>query len=102
MRGFSNWWNTKQDVLVSLEMFPVETKEKLQSIYDSKDQWLLVKKLEENEEGIEDDSHKVISVTNDEDVVVERYQYEFKEDPNGTIFRLGFASSAEVGVLLNG
>lgn len=102
MRGFSNWWNTKQDVLVSLEMFPAETKEKLQIIYDSKDQWILVKKLEENEEGIEDNFNKIVSVTNDEGIVTERYQYEFKEDLSGTIFRLGFSSSDEVSKIING
>lgn len=101
MRGFSNWWNTKQDILASLELFPEQTKEKLQEWLDTKDQWLVVSKLEEDQEGVTDDTHKVVENKDHNDVITDRYQYELKEDPNGPIYRLGLTVS-EVKLMVNG
>ena len=91
MHGFPKYLSTKQDVLNVMQEYPKQTKKFLQELLDTKDVWMLVRKLDLDEEGVQDDTHKV--VTNDDPEtkdIVEKYQYEFKEDPNGTIFRMGF------------
>lgn len=91
MRGFPKYINSKQDVLNLLVEYPSETKQYLQELLDTKDVWLNVGKLKSGEDGVTDATHKVVE-TKDQETgeVKERYQYEFKEDPNGTIYRLGF------------
>jgi hypothetical protein len=82
--------NLKQD-------YPQELAAWLQDIYDYKDCWLMTSKLEEGDDGITDDTHKVVETTDQESGdVKERYQYEFVEDPNWYAFRLGFTTSDEV------
>ena len=91
MKGFPKYINSKQDVLNLLVEYPSETKQYLQELLDTKDAWLMAGKLETGEAGITDKTHKVVETKDQEtDEVKERYQYEFKEDPNGTIYRLGF------------
>lgn len=96
MMGFPNFVNTMQDLVHLKEEFPKETKAYLQDLLDYKDQWLIVGPLAEGEPGITDATHKVVENKGLDDVVTSRFQYEFKEDPNGAIFRLGFESSAAV------
>jgi hypothetical protein len=100
MRGMPKTWNTKQDVLLSLEHWPDETKAALQQLLDAKDDWLIVKKLTDGETGTEDATHRVREVTDESGTVVERYQEEYVEDPNGRIYRLGFSGPDEVRDLL--
>lgn len=74
----------------------IKLAEYLQSLYDTKDVWLMTEKLEDGE-GVIDDTHKVVETTDQESgEVKERYQYEFIEDPNWYAFRLGFTTSGEV------
>jgi len=89
MRGFPNHLNTKQDFLNLLDDYPDETRAALQTLIDEKNQWLNTGLLGSDDKGITDGSHKVVEVENAAEEI-ERYQYEFKEDPNAKIFQLGF------------
>lgn len=100
MNGFPRNINNKNDINVLLEEYPVETKAHLQNILDTKDQWLMTSKLEDGDAGITDDTHKVEEVTDQDDVVTERYQYELMEDTNGELYRLGYANAGEVEALV--
>lgn len=96
MIGFPKFVNTMQDLVHLKEDFPKQTKAYLQDILDHKDQWLVVGELKAGEVGITDATHKVVENKDSETgEVTSRYQFEFKEDPNGALFRLGFASSQE-------
>lgn len=102
MRGFPKYINSKDDVLNLVQEFPTELKTFLQDLYNHKDQWLIVSKLEESDVGVENETNKIVEVKDTEtNEVKERYQYELKEDVNGTIFRLGFKTSEEVLDLIN-
>ena len=84
MHGFPKYLSTKQDVLNVMQEYPKQTRNFLQELLDTKDVWLLVRKLNDVEIGVEDETHKVVPNDDPETKdVVERYQYEFKEDPNG-------------------
>lgn len=100
MKGFPKTINNKNDIAHLLIDFPEQTKAYLQSILDNKDQWLMTSKLEDGDTGITDDTHKVEEVTDQDDVVTERYQYELMEDTNGELYRLGYANAGEIEALL--
>lgn len=64
-------------------------------------QWLNVGMLESDAQGVTDDTHKVVIVGGEDDgTPVQYYQYEYKEDPNCKLFRMGFTVS-EVEQLVN-
>ena len=101
MNGFPRTINNKNDITNLMGDFETETKAYLQTVLDNKDQWLMTSKLEDSDAGTTDDNHKVEELTDDDDVVTERYQYEFMEDPNGELYRLGYANAGEVeGVII--
>ena len=100
MKGFPRNINNKNDIANLMAEYPTETKAYLQTVLDNKDQWLMTSKLEADDAGITDDTHKVEEVTDQDDVVTERYQYEFMEDTNGELYRLGYANAGEVEALV--
>lgn len=103
MRGFPKYINDKQDVLNLLPMFPEQTKTYLQSLVDTKDSWFNTGSIPLADKGITDATHKVVENTEQETgTVTDKYQFELMEDPNGTIFRLGFDSVQEVEALIAG
>jgi len=95
MRDFPKWLNTKQDYLNCLNLYPDETKKSLQVLLDSRFNWFPVRELTENEQGITDETHKIVEFEN------ERSQYELLEDSNARIFQLGFTVE-EVQALIGG
>ena len=99
MKNFPRTINNKEDVAHLLAEMPAETKAYLQELLDTKDVWIMTSKLADSDAGIEDATHKVEPVMED-DIVTERYQYEYMEDPNGDIFHLGYTASSEVVKLL--
>ena len=101
MKGFPKTINNKQDITNLMAEYPTEAKAYLQTVLDEKDQWLMTSKLEADDAGTTDTTHKVEELTDENDVVTERYQYEFMEDPNGELYRLGYANAGEVeGVII--
>ena len=100
MNGFPRTINNKNDIANLMGDFETETKAYLQNILDNKDQWLMTSKLKADDVGVTDDTHKVEELTDDDDVVTERYQYEFMEDSNGELYRLGYANAGEVEALV--
>ena len=100
MNGFPKTVNNKHDIAHLMGEFEAETKAYLQKVLDNKDQWLMTSKLEADDAGITDDTHKVEELTDENDVVTERYQYELMEDPNGELYRLGYANVNEIQEML--
>ena len=100
MNGFPRNINNKNDIANLMGDFETETKAYLQTVLDNKDQWLMTSKLKADDVGVTDDTHKVEELTDDDDVVTERYQYELMEDTNGELYRLGYANAGEVEVLV--
>ena len=100
MNGFPKTVNNKHDITHLMGEFEAETKAYLQTVLNNKDQWLMTSKLEADDAGITDDTHKVEELKDEDDVVTERYQYEFMEDPNGELYRLGYGSVNEIQEIL--
>lgn len=91
MRGFPKHLNTRHDVDYCLEHYPVETKAFLAKKLTEVKAWQVTGKLTEGDAGITDETHKVVEVQDTiTKEVKERYQYEYKDDPNCELFRLGF------------
>lgn len=84
--------NSKNDYFYIIDHFPSEIwKPKFQALLEQRMQWLNVGKLEEGQIDKIDETHKVIKLKDENSgEVKERYQYEYKEDPNCRLFKLGF------------
>lgn len=89
MRNYPKYINTMQDLVNAKEFDPERTKKLLQSLIESKDAWLMQRALLDGETIVETETTKIVSTDNG------RYVYEFKEDPNGALFQLGFITSQE-------
>ena len=100
MNGFPKTINNKQDITNLMAEYTTEAKAYLQTVLDNKDQWLMTSKLEADDAGTTDTTHKVEELTDENDVVTERYQYELMEDINGELYRLGYANASEVETLV--
>lgn len=104
MQGYPKHLNTKADYLYVKEHFSKEMWEKdWQALLDSRKNWFFVKDLADKASGIEDDTHKIVENKSmgDGEEKITYAQYEFKEDENATIYRLGFTVE-EVEAALNG
>ena len=90
MKGFPKHINTKQDVLQCMTKWPEQTKDFIQRMLDNRYSWMVDLKLGDNEAGVNDETHRVVEITNEETGnIEERYQHIWKEDPNCKLFRLG-------------
>ena len=93
MRGFPKFFNTKQDVLNALALFPEETKAYIQTLLDTRKLWVQVEYVAP---GVNDETHYVRT-----DEAGNVYQMEYRDDPNGDIPRLGFTVE-ELEAIVNG
>ncbi len=95
MNGYPKHINSKEDIMNIITDYPIETKKFLEGLVESSSDWLVQSELKDNEAGIEDSTHKVVENKTD-DVVTSRYQFEYKEDSNAYLYKLGFTSLQEV------
>ncbi len=101
MNGYPKHINSKEDIMNIITDYPIETKKFLEGLVESSSDWLVQSELKDNEAGIEDSTHKVVENKTD-DVVTSRYQFEYKEDSNAYLYKLGFTSVDEVNTLIGG
>jgi len=95
MNGYPKHINSKEDIMNIITDYPIETKKFLEGLVESSSDWLVQSELKDSEVGIEDSTHKVVENKTD-DVVTSRYQFEYREDSNAYLFKLGFTSLQEV------
>ena len=93
MRGFPKFFNTKADVLNSLALYPDETRAYIRTLLDNRKLWV---QTEYAAPGVNDETHYTRT-----DESGNAYQMEYKDDPNGDIFRLGF-TVPELEAIING
>ena len=101
MKGMPKTFNSKKDVEFCLNYWPEMTKDFLQKIKDSRKTWLIDHKMDLDETGVEDETHKVTEIYDENDNLTEKYQMIWDEDPNARLFRLGYTVE-EVDALLGG
>lgn len=88
MEGYPKHLNTRADYELVIATFPREKwVPQLQAMLAERLQWFNLGKLETEDAGLEDATHKI--VTMDMMGESERYQYELREDPNCDLLRLG-------------
>ncbi|WP_175869620.1 hypothetical protein [Bartonella gabonensis] len=88
--------NSKEDYLNMLSFDKAETVRRLEMLLSTRFYWVFIKELSEGEEGVEDDTHKVVLITEmpsdlKGDFVVKRCQYELQESEYAPLFQLGFS-----------
>ena len=87
MQGFSKYLNTRQDVENMIDRYPQETAAYLQKLLDGRFAWMVIGELAADDDGLVDDTHKVVEEEREGRVV--RLQMELREDPGAHLFRLG-------------
>ena len=98
MVGYPKFLNTKEDYEFVRANFPKEQwKSDFKALLDERYEWFNLGEIEG--EGVTDDTHKVVEDKRDDETVV-RYQYEYKENENARIYRLGYTVE-EVENILN-
>ena len=98
MVGYPKFLNTKEDYEFVRANFPKEQWESdFKALLDERYEWFNLGEIEG--EGVTDDTHKVVEDKRDDETVV-RYQYEYKENENARIYRLGYTVE-EVENILN-
>ena len=91
MKGYPHHLNTKEDYMYVCANFPREQwLPDFQALLDSTHDWFFEKHLDAKDEGIEDDTHKIVKFENTETKEITYDQYVFKEYNNALLFRLGF------------
>lgn len=101
MRGFPKHLNSKQDFYNLINIYPKQTKEEAQKLLDNRIGWITTERLKDTKTGMINDTHRIDEIKDEEGNIVERYQVEYKEDPNARMFQLGF-TVAEVEAIING
>jgi hypothetical protein len=93
MRGFPKTIGTKQDMknLLAMPEFAEQAYAKLDEFESASKVWVTVKKLGTAEPGLTSESHRV-SLQEEADGKVERYQQELQEDPESAYARLDLAT----------
>ena len=100
MKGAPKNYNTRFDVEYCLEHYPAEAKAFLTQKLTEVKQWLVTGKLKDGESGKTSETHKVVEVQDTiTKEVKERYQHEYKDDPNCKLFKLGFTVKEAEDVL---
>jgi len=100
MKGFPKHLNTRFDVDYCLEHYPAETKAFLAKKLTEVKQWQVTGKLVEGDAGKTSKTLKVVEVQDTiTKEVKERYQHEYKDDPNCELFKLGFTVKEAKGIL---
>ena len=92
MVGFPKHFETKQDYLNSLQMFPEKTKDALRTLYADRYKWEKGAKLKSKDAGKEDAEH-IVSCEPDKDGNDVYYQFNKVVDKNAQVYKLGFTDS---------
>lgn len=94
MRGFPKHLNTKEDYLFVKDNFDRELwLPEFQALLDTMRDWVFIRQLEKESDGIVDETHKVVTqfpIVNDGSPVTYA-QYELQVIPTAPIFELGFS-----------
>jgi len=91
MKGFPKNLNTKDDYLYIKEHFDRELwVPEFQKLLDTTSDWFFVKNLDKAEDGITDNTHKIVSSEDTSTKEITYMQYELRENPTAKIFKLGF------------
>jgi len=97
MKGFPKIFNTKQDVINCLPMFPEKTKAFLQNSLNGYRDWVVTGSFETEAECIKDETHDYIIQESEEGNIY--IQREYMIVPGNIIDRLGFTEE-EVNQIL--
>lgn len=100
MRGFPKKLNSKFDYLYIKDKFPAnQWKPAWKELISESKNWFFTEKLENEADGLTDDTHKVEKGKNVDGNVV-FYQYELRTDPSSDMVRMGFTEK-EINDVLN-
>ena len=98
MIGFPKVFSTKKDFYNAVKLYPKETRDKLRQLMADRYIWVPIKNLKNDEEGITDNTHKVVTAYADDSEsntlptpsVVTRTQMKLVLNPTSEFNELGW------------
>ena len=93
MIGFPNSFSTKQDYYNVKDIYPEQTKEAVKKLMDGRFIWIRERELNNEEEGINDTTHKVIMGNPENDpfsTTAVPVQMKYVEDKNSLFYCMGW------------
>lgn len=96
MVGYPKYLNSKADYLYVKDNFDKAYWEKdFQALLDTQEDWFFDKDLDSKEDGIEDDTHKIVENTigTGDDAVTTYAQYVYQTNPHCKLLKLGFTAN---------
>lgn len=91
MRGYPKHINTRADLEEALRIDDARAKSWLREALDNREGWRTVARLDDPAEGVEDETHRIISVDSEDGGVAEQYQEDWGPLPGNVIDRLGLS-----------
>lgn len=91
MKGYPKHMNTKKDVINAMELSPKRTAALLRRAIAGREGWYTVARLENQEDGVVDDTHRVVDMGDEDEGVQEWYQQEWGPLPGNKLDRLGLS-----------
>lgn len=89
MKGFPKNINSKQDVYNVKDQYPEETKAFLQTAIESREGWVQSGKLRSRSDGVENETERIVAVTDENGDDVEWYQETWGVLPGNILDRIG-------------
>jgi hypothetical protein len=89
MRGYPKSIKTRHDLDVALQLDSQRVRPAVQAMLNERKQWCITGQVSLSEGGVNDATHKVVEVTDDDGAVTGKYQYELQDVPSAALFRVG-------------
>lgn len=99
MVGYPKMLNSKEDYEFVRKNFPKdEWRQDFQNLLDTEKAWFNMGKIPEGSSGTVDDTHRIVT----DEQTGEKYQYEYKEDPDSPLHRSGYTEEEVKKILAEG
>ena len=92
MIGFPKILATKQDYANAYLLFPAQGKAAYQALLDDYNRLIWYTTALLVDDGVEDETHRIATITDGNGDVTQRYQETLMRDPNCKLLRLGFTA----------
>lgn len=101
MKGYPKHFNTRKDFLIALEIDPPRARAFLQDAVQYRDGWSMSAHLASEEDGITDDTHRVVDLGGDGESA-DWYQEVYGPLPGNVLDRLGISAIEATELLKDG
>lgn len=89
MRGYPKHINTRRDLDEALRIDDARAKAWLREALENREGWRVAARLDDPEDGVEDEMHRIVAVDPEDGGVTEHYQEDWGPLPGNALARIG-------------